>query len=89
MFGYASGAPTELSAQDLFRLGIRADAAIGPRMLSRPGGVRDLEARALRAAADGSLVPVVGRRFALADAAAAHRAIEARATVGKTVLLAR
>jgi NADPH2:quinone reductase len=32
-------------------------------------------------------VPVVGARFALADAAAAHAAVERRETVGKTVLL--
>ena len=42
--------------------------------------------RAAEAAA-GRLVPVVGRRFPLADAAGAHRAIEARDTVGKTVLV--
>jgi NADPH2:quinone reductase len=56
-------------------------------MLQRPGGVRELETRALASAADGTLVPVVGQRFPLAEAAAAHRAIEARATVGKTVLM--
>jgi NADPH2:quinone reductase len=32
------------------------------------------------------LTPVIGQRFALADAAAAHEAIESRATTGKTVL---
>ena len=48
--------------------------------------MRDLEERALAAAADGRLVPLV-QRFALAQAAAAHAAIEARATVGKTVLV--
>ena len=52
-------------------------------MAQRPGGVRDLEERALAEAADGRLVPLV-QRFALAQAAAAHKAIEARATVGKT-----
>jgi NADPH2:quinone reductase len=31
-------------------------------------------------------VPLVGQRFALADAARAHEAIESRATTGKTVL---
>jgi NADPH2:quinone reductase len=37
--------------------------------------------------AAGQLVPLVGPHFALADAADAHRAMEARATVGKTVLV--
>ncbi|WP_028057827.1 zinc-binding dehydrogenase [Candidatus Solirubrobacter pratensis] len=87
LFGFASGAPTEITTADLYRLGIRADAAIGPRMTQRPGGLRELETAALEAAATGRLVPIVGEAFALADAAAAHRALESRATVGKVVLI--
>jgi NADPH2:quinone reductase len=87
LFGFASGAPTQLSAGDLFARGLTASAAVGPRVLQRPGGLRDLEERALAAAASGRLVPLVGQRFPLAEAAAAHAAIEARATVGKTVLV--
>jgi NADPH:quinone reductase len=86
LFGFSSGQPTELSACDLFARGITASAAIGARIAQRPGGLRDLEEQALAAAADGRLVPLV-QRFALADAAAAHEAIERRATVGKTVLV--
>jgi NADPH2:quinone reductase len=86
LFGFSSGTPTELSAGDLFARGITASAAIGARMAQRPGGLRDLEEQALAAAAEGRLVPLV-QRFALARAAAAHEAIESRATVGKTVLV--
>jgi NADPH:quinone reductase len=86
LFGYASGSITELSAGDLFRRGLTASAAIGPRILQRPGGMRDLEERSLAAAADGRLVPAV-QRFALGDAAAAHTALESRATTGKVVLI--
>jgi NADPH:quinone reductase len=86
LFGFSSGAPTELSAGDLFARGITVSAAIGARIAQRPGGLRDLEEQALAAAADGRLVPLV-QRFALAQAAAAHEAIESRATVGKTVLV--
>jgi NADPH:quinone reductase len=86
LFGFSSGAPTDLSAGDLFARGITASAAIGARIAQRPGGLRDLEEQALAAAADGRLVPLV-QRFALAHAAAAHEAIESRATVGKTVLV--
>ena len=86
LFGFSSGEPTKLSAGDLFARGITASAAIGARIVQRPGGLRDLEEQALAAAADGRLVPLV-ERFALADAAAAHAAIEDRATVGKTVLV--
>jgi NADPH2:quinone reductase len=86
LFGFSSGTPTELSAGDLFGRGITVSAAIGARMAQRPGGLRELEEQALAAAADGRLVPLV-QRFALAQAAAAHEAIESRATIGKTVLV--
>jgi NADPH2:quinone reductase len=86
LFGFSSGQPTELSAGDLFARGITASAAIGARIAQRPGGLRDLEEQALEAVADGRLVPLV-QHFALAEAAAAHEAIEGRSTVGKTVLV--
>jgi NADPH2:quinone reductase len=45
-----------------------------------------LTREALAEAAAGRLRPVIGQEFALAEAAAAHAAIEARATIGKTLL---
>ena len=86
LFGWSSGGPTQLTTEDLYARGITASAALGPRMLNRPGGLRPLEAAALAAATAGELVPVIGR-FPLAEAAAAHAALESRATVGKTVLV--
>jgi NADPH2:quinone reductase len=48
---------------------------------------------ASRAALDefraGRLKPLLGEQFALEDAAAAHAAIETRATIGKTLLVVR
>ncbi len=85
-FGSASGTPLPLSVGDLYARGITASAAIGIRLVRRPGGLGPLERRALDAAAEGRLTPVVGRRFPLAEAAAAHEAVESRATTGKTVL---
>jgi NADPH:quinone reductase len=82
LFGFASGEPTPLAAGDLFRRGITVSAAIGPRVRA----TRDLEQRALAAAAAGTLVPAL-QRFPLADAAAAHDALEHRATTGKVVLI--
>jgi NADPH2:quinone reductase len=79
---------TQLSAGDLYARGLTASAAIGPRIIRRPGGVRDLEVQVLAAAAAGRLVPTV-QQFPLADAAAAHPALETRATMGKAVLLPR
>ncbi len=61
---------------------------LGPVMMAKAGGadpVRTLELRALAEAAEGRLTPAV-QRFPLADAAAAHRALENRGTTGKVVL---
>lgn len=52
-----------------------------------PDGVARLSADAFAAAQRGEIRPNVGPTYALTDAAQAHAAIEARATLGKTVLL--
>ncbi|MFG3272955.1 zinc-binding dehydrogenase [Streptomyces luteogriseus] len=65
-----------------------SEQVLGPVMLGKAGGpdpVRTLELRALTEAAAGRLSPAV-QRFPLAEAAAAHRALETRGTVGKVVL---
>ncbi|MEU9730831.1 zinc-binding dehydrogenase [Streptomyces sp. NPDC048002] len=65
-----------------------SEQVLGPVMLGRAGGpdpLRTLELRALVEAAEGRLTPAV-QRFPLAEAAAAHRALESRATTGKVVL---
>jgi NADPH2:quinone reductase len=86
MFGWSSGEPLQITTDDLYAGGITAAAAVGPRMLQRPGGLRDLETQALAEAAAGRLVPLL-TPFALAEASTAHTALETRATVGKTVLV--
>jgi NADPH2:quinone reductase len=87
LFGWSSGEPTRVTTEDLYARGLTASAAVGPRILQRPGGLRGFEEQSLAAAAAGELVPLIGQRFPLAEAAAAHTAIETRATVGKTVLV--
>jgi NADPH2:quinone reductase len=82
LYGFASGAPTPLTTGDLFRRGITVSAAIGARVRA----TRELETRALAAAAAGTLVPAL-TRFPLDDAARAHAALEARATTGKVILV--
>jgi NADPH2:quinone reductase len=86
LFGWSSGAPTQFATRDLLANGLTVSVGIGPHILKQPGGLRRLEERALAAAANGSLMPMVSR-FPLASAAAAHTALETRATLGKTVLI--
>jgi NADPH:quinone reductase-like Zn-dependent oxidoreductase len=82
----AAEGPVRLSAEELAERGITSEMVIGPPMSARAGGdLRVLEDRAMAEAAAGRLRPAI-HRFALADAAAAHRALETRATTGKVVL---
>ncbi|MGW3420643.1 zinc-binding dehydrogenase [Streptomyces phaeochromogenes] len=65
-----------------------SQSVLGPVMAQRTGGpnpIRTLELRALAEAAEGRLTPAV-QRFPLSQAAAAHRALETRNTIGKVVL---
>ena len=51
-----------------------------------PADARRLTARALDEAAAARIRPVIGQRYPLERAADAHRAIEARDVIGKTLL---
>ncbi|MEV4128228.1 zinc-binding dehydrogenase [Nocardia sp. NPDC049707] len=86
IYGAADGAPMSLSEAESAPRGITSELVVGPRMLQRVGGdLRPLEDKAMTEAAAGRLRPAV-QRFPLAEAAAAHRALETRGTVGKVVL---
>ncbi|MDO8209014.1 zinc-binding dehydrogenase [Conexibacter sp. CPCC 206217] len=86
LYGWSSGTATEVTTDDLYAGGLTVSAAVGPAISRRPGGLRGLERDALAAAASGALVPAV-QTFPLAEAAAAHTALERRATRGKVVLV--
>ena len=45
------GHADSITTEDLYSRGITASAAVGPRLLQRPGGLRELESAALTAAA--------------------------------------
>jgi NADPH2:quinone reductase len=82
-FGMASGAFTEIPEDEVGRRGLTVE-----RFMPRgPDEMRALTQRALEAAVAGWLRPIVGQTFPLARAADAHTAIEARTTIGKTLLV--
>jgi NADPH2:quinone reductase len=87
LFGWAAGAPFDLSVWDLYRQGLTVSCAIGPRIFARPGGLRGWEEEALALGASGAWVPLIGPPYRLSDAAGAHRAMEERRTIGKAVLV--
>lgn len=59
------------------------------RPSATPAELRAYTESALTEAAEGRLRPLIGHRFPLEQAAAAHAAIQSRATVGKTLLETR
>ena len=87
-YGNASGPVPPVSPLDLLRA--------GSIFLTRPTMFDYLEDQAERRIAgerlfgliaDGIIQPAIGQHFPLSDAAAAHRALESRATTGSTILL--
>jgi NADPH2:quinone reductase len=81
-FGMASGSFTPVTPEQAkaWRVSVRAGAGGSPEELAA------LARTALAEAAAGRLRPVIGQEFGLDEAAAAHTAIEARETIGKTLL---
>jgi NADPH2:quinone reductase len=77
LYGWSSGEMTPITSGDIVARSMTVSSA-----LVRPGDLRALEERALAS----GLTPLV-TTFPLAEAAAAHAALEARETVGKVVLL--
>ncbi|WP_405894715.1 zinc-binding dehydrogenase [Streptomyces sp. NBC_00104] len=85
VFGWSAGGSTGTGPYVVEGV---SETVLGEKMLRRAGGpdpIRTLELRALTEAATGRLTPAV-HRFPLAEAAAAHRALENRGTTGKVVL---
>ncbi|HEV7712488.1 MAG TPA: zinc-binding dehydrogenase [Asanoa sp.] len=84
-YGLSSGAWSDVTDEQAADRGVTVLRGAN----GTPEQLRALTAEALRLAADGRLRPVIGQRFPLERAADAHAAIEARSTVGKTLLLVR
>jgi NADPH:quinone reductase len=81
-FGMASGSFTPVTEQ-LARERRITVVRSGP---ASPERLRTLTQAALDEAAAGRIRPVIGQEFGLSQASAAHAAIEARSTTGKTLL---
>ncbi|MEV4516917.1 zinc-binding dehydrogenase [Dactylosporangium sp. NPDC049525] len=76
----AAGGPFTQPGEGVTSFGFPELMRIGQR-------VPELAARALQAAAEGRLRPVIGQTFPLERAADAHAAIESRQVLGKTLLI--
>ncbi|ROO86327.1 NADPH2:quinone reductase [Actinocorallia herbida] len=83
--GAPSGGFAEVDAAEAARRGITLRGIADVQFT--PEEIRALVRRAFAEGAAGRLRPVIGQLLPLERAADAHRALEARATVGKTLLL--
>lgn len=87
-YGNASGPPPAISPLELARRG--SLFLTRPSLFAYIARRDDLDAAAretFRIVSSGKVRITIGQRYALADVAAAHRDLEARRTVGATVLL--
>jgi NADPH2:quinone reductase len=84
-FGMASGSFAAIPAEEAET----REVAVLRGGRPSPEEMAALTRAALDEAAAGRLRPVIGQELPLEDAAAAHAAIEARATIGKTLLVVR
>lgn len=80
-FGLASGSWSSIPPEEAAARGVKLVKAH-----ATPEEMRGFTESALLAAAEGRLRPVIGQRFALGRVSEAHAAIQARETVGKTLL---
>lgn len=83
-FGLASGSWAAITDDEAAARGVKLI-----RPAASPEELRAYTESALADAVAGRLHPIIGQRFPLGEAAAAHAAIQSRATVGKTLLETR
>jgi NADPH2:quinone reductase len=85
--GFTGGSIPEVKVNRLLLNNIEVvGAGWGAWAMSKPDFTREVGAEVHRLADEGFVRPIVGERFALADAAQALRAIDERRAVGKVVL---
>lgn len=87
-FGNASGPVPPFSALDLTRAGsIYVTRPTLADYIAAPGEMQASADRLFAMIAAGAIRPQIGPRYALEEAAEAHRALEGRSTTGSTILL--
>jgi NADPH2:quinone reductase len=87
-YGNASGPLPPINALELMRAGsIFVTRPTLGDYCATPGEMRASAARLFAMMQNGGVTIRIGQRFPLAEAADAHRALEARATTGSTVLM--
>jgi NADPH2:quinone reductase len=87
-YGNASGPPPAISPLELAKRG--SLFLTRPSLfayISRPADLQSAARELFRMVSSGKVKLRIGQRYALADAADAHRDLEARRTTGSTVLL--
>jgi NADPH2:quinone reductase len=84
-YGAASGEFAEIDPAEAQRRGVTLTGLL--EMQPTPAEKKPMTERALVEAAAGRIKPTIGRTFPLDRAADAHAAIEARTTMGRTLLL--
>ncbi len=83
--GAPAGGFAEIDAQEAGRLGVTVRGI--EQVQFAPSDLVRLTGKALLGGAAGVIRPVIGQTFPLVRAADAHRAIEARGVIGKTLLV--
>ncbi|GGO08092.1 zinc-binding dehydrogenase [Micromonospora parathelypteridis] len=86
LHGWASGTATRITTDDIIARASTVTWALGPQLLRRAGTMRELQAQAIRAAADGALTPLI-TRYPLSRAEDAHADLENRRAIGKVILV--
>lgn len=85
VYGNLSGEPHAIDFETVY---LRALSVLGfASALLPPERLVPFRDRAFELAATGALRPIIGATHPLTEAAAAHAAIEARTTIGKTILI--
>jgi NADPH2:quinone reductase len=87
VFGFSSGQPLDVKPMELFGRGLTLTGFSAGLIWNRPAFARELVTDVLGLAVAGEIKPVVGQSYPLERAAEAHAAVEARSTIGKTLLI--